>query len=75
MAIYVMHILAGSGVRVMLSKFLGINDVIVHLLVGCLTGLLLPLLAVYVINSLKVPYLFSAPLSRIFQMPRQVRGS
>lgn len=70
MAIYLMHILAGSGVRVVLSKFFGINDVAVHLLLGCLAGLFLPLLAVYLINRLNIPYLFSAPVSQIFQLQR-----
>lgn len=71
MAIYLMHILAGSGIRVVLSKFMGINDVVVHLLFGCLAGLLLPLLAVYVINRLNIPYLFSAPVSGLFQLRRR----
>ena len=75
MAIYLMHILAGSGVRVVLSKFLGINDVVVHLLFGCLAGLLLPLLAVFVINWLNIQYLFSAPVSRLFQLSRSTVGT
>ncbi len=44
MTIYLVHILAGSGCRIILQKALGINDVGIHLLVGTLGGLLLPLL-------------------------------
>ncbi len=72
MAIYVMHILAGSGVRVVLIKFLGINDVMVHLVLGCFAGLFLPLLAVYFINRLSIPYLFSAPISKLLRVHRKV---
>lgn len=45
MVIYLMHVLAGSGLRVLLSRGLGLNDPGLHLLAGCLAGLLLPLLA------------------------------
>ncbi len=64
MAIYVMHVLAGSGVRVFLSKILGVDSVFVHLFFGCLAGVLLPLMALKVIDSLKIPYVFSAPISK-----------
>lgn len=45
MVIYLMHVLTGSGLRVLLSRGLGLNDPGLHLLAGCLAGLLLPLLA------------------------------
>ncbi len=63
MAIYLMHILAGSGIRVILKTFLGIDSYIVHLVLGCFFGLVLPLLAVFILNKLKIPYVFSAPVS------------
>ena len=44
LAIYVMHILAGSGVRIVLQKLLAIDAVIVHLVLGTLLGIGLPLL-------------------------------
>lgn len=64
MAIFLMHILTGSGVRVILSNLLGIDSAVMHLVLGCLAGLLVPLVALMVINSLKIPYVFSAPISQ-----------
>ncbi len=64
MAIYLMHILAGSGARVILSKFVGIDSMFIHIAVGCIAGIMLPLLALQVINTLKISYIFSAPISR-----------
>lgn len=45
MVIYLMHVLTGSGVRILLSRGLRLNDPTLHLLAGCLAGVLLPLLA------------------------------
>lgn len=45
LAIYVMHILAGSGVRIILQKAMGIDAVFVHLVAGTALGIGLPLLA------------------------------
>ena len=64
MAIYLMHIIAGSGVRVILTKLMGIDSFIVHLIVGCCVGVFAPLLALVIINRFKIPYVFSAPISK-----------
>ena len=64
MAIYLMHILAGSGARVMLKTFMGVDSYVYHLIVECLVGLFLPLLTVVIINKYKIPYIFSAPMSQ-----------
>lgn len=64
MAIYLMHILAGSGTRVLLSKLFHIESFTVHLIAGCLAGILAPLIAVVVIRQLKIPFVFSAPISK-----------
>jgi fucose 4-O-acetylase-like acetyltransferase len=64
MAIYLMHILAGSGARVVLNKILGVNAAALHLTIGCVAGVLLPLLALKLINALRIPYVFSAPISQ-----------
>lgn len=45
LAIYVMHIVAGSGVRIILQKAMGIDAVAVHLVAGTAFGIGLPLLA------------------------------
>jgi len=63
MAIYLMHILAGSGARVILTKLVGIDSFAVHLLLGCLIGVLAPLVVLTIINRLKTPYIFFAPVS------------
>jgi len=63
MTIYLMHILAGSGVRVILSKLFGIASFSIHLLSGCLIGVLGPIVVLIIINRVKVPYIFSAPVS------------
>ena len=64
MAIYLMHILAGSGVRVILKSLMGIDSFAVHIVAGTLLGVLAPLLAVFIINKFNIPYVFSAPVSR-----------
>ncbi len=61
MTIYLVHILAGSGCRIVLQKVLGIDDVGVHLLVGTLGGLLLPLLFYWGCSRLGLGALFSVP--------------
>lgn len=61
MSIYLMHILAGSGIRIVLSKFLGIDSVALHLLLGTLVGLVAPLLADAVIRRHGFGFLFVAP--------------
>lgn len=64
MAIYLMHILAGSGTRIMLSKLLGIDSAFIHVVVGCLVGIVVPLLALSIIKRLAIPWVFSAPISQ-----------
>lgn len=65
MAIYVMHVFAGSGIRVVLYKFLGVDSYLVHIVAGCVVGIFAPLLALVVINRYHIPYLFSAPISKM----------
>ncbi|MCQ4313367.1 acyltransferase [Pseudomonas stutzeri] len=61
MTIYLMHILAGSGVRVILSRFLGIDSIPVHLMVGTLIGLMAPLLAQVIIKRYNFYFLLTPP--------------
>jgi fucose 4-O-acetylase-like acetyltransferase len=62
MAIFLMHVLAGGGVRLLLDKVLNIDSLLVHISVGCAAGVLAPLLAVMMIDKFKIPYIFSAPI-------------
>lgn len=65
MPIYLMHIIAGSGIRVILKNNFAVDSAMIHLVVGCFFGIFAPLLALIIINKLKIPYIFSAPISRL----------
>ncbi len=52
LAIYVMHILAGSGARIVMQKMMGVDAVAVHLVVGTVAGIVVPLLALGLIERL-----------------------
>ena len=54
LAIYLMHILAGSGTRIVMQKMLGIESAVIHLMVGTVCGLLMPLIAQHLIQKLGV---------------------
>lgn len=64
MAIYLMHVLAGGGARVLLRS-MGIESFVTHVMIGCLVGLFVPLLVVVIISRLRVRYIFSAPISKL----------
>ena len=64
MAIYLVHILAGSGCRVVLQKMLGVTDLSLHLFLGTLAGLLLPILFYQVCMQFKLSFLFAVPRVR-----------
>ncbi|MGI2172539.1 hypothetical protein [Shewanella ulleungensis] len=74
MAIYLMHILAGSGVRVILQKIFNVESVILHTIFGLLAGLLLPIVAVWVMRKMNLKYFFSAPVSRLFNTSINVKA-
>lgn len=61
MAIYLMHILAGSGVRVVLDKLLKVQDVSLHLALGTLIGIVAPLLANFVIKHYGWNFFYTPP--------------
>jgi fucose 4-O-acetylase-like acetyltransferase len=61
MVIYLVHILAGSGIRIILTKFLHINDIYTHIILGCLFGIFIPILLVKVSAKLHLTFLFSIP--------------
>lgn len=63
MTIYLMHIIAGSGARVALSKFLGIQATEAHLIIGTLIGIAAPLVAQAVIQRYRLNGLMTAPKS------------
>lgn len=63
MTIYLMHILAGSGVRVILSSFLGIDSIPMHLFAGTVVGLGAPLIAQMIVKRYDLAFLFTPPKS------------
>lgn len=63
MTIYLMHILAGSGIRVILSSFMGIDSIPAHLLAGTIVGLAAPLVAQLVVKRYDLAFLFTPPKS------------
>jgi peptidoglycan/LPS O-acetylase OafA/YrhL len=67
MAIYLIHVLVGSGTRIILMKVLEINQISIHLLVGMVTGIAVPLIIALFIDKYHIPFVFSAPVSRVLQ--------
>ncbi|WED20624.1 acyltransferase [Vibrio sp. JC009] len=63
MVIYLMHILAGSGIRVILGKVFNVDSYYIHITLGCIVGVSAPLCALWLIKKLNIRFLFSAPLS------------
>jgi fucose 4-O-acetylase-like acetyltransferase len=61
MAIYLMHVLAGSGARVVLGQGLGVDDATLHLLLGCASGIVVPVLVLHVSQRAGWSWLLSAP--------------
>lgn len=68
MAIYLMHILAGSGARVALKNFLGIETLSLHLIIGCIIATAGPIVVVLLANKFNVKYLLAAPVSSWFPL-------
>ncbi|ELK2034093.1 acyltransferase [Vibrio vulnificus] len=62
MQIYLMHILTGSGARIMMSKIFHVDSTLIHLVVGTIAGVVLPIVLTKVIERVNIHYLFSAPV-------------
>lgn len=56
--IYVAHTIASAGIRIFLLKFLNISDVFLHLIIGTLFGIYIPILLDYICQYFQFPYLF-----------------
>lgn len=57
--IYLLHILAGSGVRIILEKFLHIQNGEIHFVAGCIAGVMIPILVTRICLHLRMEWLFS----------------
>jgi fucose 4-O-acetylase-like acetyltransferase len=60
-SIYLMHIIFGSGVRVILTHYLHIENISIHIMTGMLFGIALPTLVYMVITRYKINWIYSAP--------------
>lgn len=63
MIVYLMHILAGSGARIVMVKLFNVDAVAVHLVIGVAAGLILPLMIFRVLELYRVKVLFYPPKS------------
>ncbi|KND59694.1 Arginine/ornithine antiporter ArcD [Candidatus Burkholderia verschuerenii] len=61
MQIYLMHILAGSGTRIILSKALHVHNWTVHAVVGTAVGIVAPIIAWQLMQRFRMTWLFNRP--------------
>ena len=66
LAIYLMHVIFGSGSRIILINSFNIHDVTAHLIIGSIMGVVLPILVAYTVNTYKIPFIFSIPSKNLF---------
>ncbi len=59
-AIYVMHILATAGTRIIL-KGLSLEDPIIHIISGTIAGMMLPLLALFIFQRIRIARFIGLP--------------
>ncbi|MDP4985705.1 acyltransferase family protein [Pseudoalteromonas tunicata] len=67
LSIYLIHILVGSGIRILLAKFLHLENFAIHLLLGVAFGIAIPLLFQKIVNDYRINFIFSAPISRLWR--------
>lgn len=63
MSVYLMHILAGSGIRVVLRKVFGVDSIELHLLIGTVVGVCIPLAAHIAIKRYGLDFFLVPPKS------------
>ena len=61
MVIYLLHVITGSGTRIVLQHFLGISNFYVHLILGCLMGLFGSIFLVRILSRMGFSFLFAIP--------------
>lgn len=67
MVIYLLHILVGSGVRIVLGKILDVKGFVPHLLLGVAAAIMVPMLFLHVVQRFRIPFVFSAPISNFLK--------
>lgn len=61
MVIYLLHILAGSGSRIVLSKLLHIQNWYIHIIAGTFIGIVAPVVFYFIAKKCNINFLFSYP--------------
>jgi fucose 4-O-acetylase-like acetyltransferase len=61
MIIYLTHVITGSGTRIVLQHFLGVTNLYVHLVLGCLMGLFGSILLAKLLSKIGCSFLFAIP--------------
>jgi len=61
LGIYLVHILFGSGFRIIMQKTLGVDNSSFHLMFGTLLGIALPIIFVKSAELMRLSFLFTAP--------------
>lgn len=54
MQIFLMHTLASAATRIILTKVFGLENIWIHLVLGCIAGIALPIVAYYVIKGMRL---------------------
>ncbi len=61
MVIYLVHIITGSGIRILLQKIFGIDNFYIHMLLGLTFGVFGSMLFEYIANKIGFSWLFKIP--------------
>jgi peptidoglycan/LPS O-acetylase OafA/YrhL len=59
--IYLLHVLFGSGLRILMQDFMGIENSTMHLLLGTIFGLFFSILFVELVKKIGCSFVFSLP--------------
>ena len=68
--IFLAHIIAASGARIVL-ELIGVGSPVVHISVGLIAGVTLPLILWWLGQKLRINFLFDWPFTRIVTAPRR----
>lgn len=61
MVIYLLHIIAGSGTRIVLQKVFNIDNLYIHLIAGMTAGIFVPLIVYRVFEHMRLSLFFRIP--------------
>jgi fucose 4-O-acetylase-like acetyltransferase len=64
MVIFLMHVFATSGIRIVLKDVLNIHSYSLHLILGTFVGVVFPLVMMTILDKINIKYYVQAPLSK-----------